>query len=255
MPTIPAPAVRLVETALATTAATGLGWAVGLLVGTPPAIAAAASAGLNGAFGGYRQVYDWRTAKGWFAFAADSTWGLLGTTLGNVLNLANLVGKPSGYRPDFSRRQNRHVFEKGACLKRGFALTQGNVISNASTGRGSLTEVRRPFVDRHEGLHVWQNRAFGPLYPGLYVVWFAGGTLVGAVVWARLKGKTRMKDLIETAAYYDNPFEFWAYKRDEHWEDNSADPTLKWRRPRWLRKREDPADRGPRPGERGPGDH
>ena len=114
MPRPRRPPLRLVETGLTTAAAAALGGAVGLIGGVPLAIAAGASAGLNGAFGGYRQIYDWRTAKGWFAFAADSTWGLVGTTLGNVLNLANLAGRGSGYRPDFSRRQNRHVFEKGA---------------------------------------------------------------------------------------------------------------------------------------------
>lgn len=246
MPAAPSPALRLVEAGLAAAAATALGGAAGLIGGVSPAIAAGASAGLNGAFGGYRQIYDWRTAKGWFAFAADSTWGLLGTTLGNVLNLANLAGRGSGYRPDFSRRQNRQVFEKGVFVRRGFAVTHGNVISNAATGRAPLVEERRLFIDRHEGLHVWQSRIFGPIYQTVYVVWFAGGALVGAATWALKKDRPSLKRLVETAAYYDNPFELWAYKRDEHWENNSADPTLKWRRPRWLTKRETPADGGPR---------
>ena len=136
------PPSGVTETAL-TAAGAALGGALGLLGGIPLAVAAGVSAGVNGAFGGYRQVYDWRSAKGWFAFAADSTWGLLGTTLGNALNLANIAGPGAGYRPDFSRRQNRHVFERGACMKRGFAFTHGNVISNAATGRESLAEERR----------------------------------------------------------------------------------------------------------------
>lgn len=227
------------------TAAAGaaLGGALGLLGGVPLAVATGVSAGINGAFGGYRQVYAWRSAKGWLAFVADSTWGLLGTTLGNILNLANLAGGRAGYRPDFSRRQNRHVFEKGACLKRRFALTHGNVISNAATGRESLVEERRPFIDRHEGLHIWQNRLFGPLYQALYVAWFLGGALVGAATWALKRDRPKLQRLVETAAYYDNPFEFWAYKRDEHWEDNSADPTLKWRRPKWLKAKAAAGDR------------
>ncbi|MFH1329197.1 MAG: hypothetical protein ABIJ48_00845 [Actinomycetota bacterium] len=194
-------------------------------------------------------MYDWRSAKGWFAFAGDSTWGLLGTTLGNVLNLANVVQRGTGYRPDFSRRQNRHVFERGACMRRGFALTLGNVISNASTGRETLVAERRPFIDRHEGLHVWHNRIFGPIYQAVYVVWFTGGALVGAATWALKREKPKMKRLVETAAYYDNPFEFWAYKRDEHWESNSADPTLKWRRPKWVKEKA-PADDRPRGADR-----
>ena len=241
----PSPATRVVETSLTTVGGAALGGAVGtalgLLGGTPAAvaagIAAGASAGLNGAFSGFRRVYDWRSAKGWFAFVTDSTLGLLGTTLGNALNLAN-ARKSAGFRPDFSHRQNRHVFDKGAAMKRGFAFTHGAVISNASTGRETLVEERRPFIDRHEGLHVWQNRIFGPIYQGVYLVWFAGGALVGAATWALKREKPKMKHLIETAAYYDNPFEFWAYKRDEHWETNSAHPTLKWRRPKWF---------GPRP--------
>jgi hypothetical protein len=79
------------------------------------------------------------------------------------------------------------------------------------------------------------------IYQVVYVVWFAGGAIVGAATWALKREKPGLKRLIETAAYYDNPFEFWAYKRDEHWESNSADPTLKWRRPRWL-KGKAPAD-------------
>jgi hypothetical protein len=237
--------MRLVETGLTSVAGTALGGAVGLLGGVPLAIATGISAGVNGAFGGYRQVYDWRRAKGWFAFAADSTWGLVGTTLGNVLNLANLAGRNSGYRADFSRRQNRHVYERGASMKRGFAVTHGPVISNASTGRGSLVEERRPFLDRHEGLHIWQNRIFGPLYQAVYVVWFAGGAVVGVTAWALKREKPKMKKMVETAAYYDNPFEFWAYKRDGHWENNSAEPTLKWRRPQWLDKKQAPGDASP----------
>lgn len=235
---------RLAETTLTTIAGALLGGAVGWLGGLPVAAAAAASAGLNGAFGGHRQVYDWRSTKGWLAFVTDSTWGLIGTTLGNAMNLANLAGG-AGYRPDFSRRQNRHVFERGVCLKRRFAFTHGNVISNAATGRGSLVEERRPFIDRHEGLHVWQNRIFGPVYQSLYLVWFAGGAVVGVAAWALKREKPRLSRLVETAAYYDNPFEFWAYKRDQHWESNSADPTLKWRRPERFRKAGGPAgDRG-----------
>lgn len=244
MTTAPSPTTRFVETTLTTAAGAALGGAVGWLGGAPLAVAAGVSAGLNGAFGGYRQVYAWRTAKGCFAFAADSTWGLLGTTLGNVLHLVNLAQPRSGYRADFSRRQNRHVFEHGASLKRGFAVTHGNVISNAATGRAALVEERRPFIDRHEGLHIWQNRVFGPIYQVVYVVWFAGGAIVGIATWALKTEKPQLKRLIETAAYYDNPFEFWAYKRDKHWEDNSADPTLKWRRPRWLKERA-PADDRP----------
>ena len=220
--------MRVVETGLTTAAGTALGGRSACWEASPWPSPPGSRQGVNGAFGGYRQVYDWRRARGWLAFAADSTWGLLGTTLGNVLHLVNLAGRDSGYRADFSRRQNRHVFERGATIKRGFAVTHGPVISNASTGRGSLVEERRPFIDRHEGLHVWQNRIFGPIYQAVYVVWFAGGVVVGATAWALKREKPKMKQMVETAAYYDNPFEFWAYKHDGHWEDEQrrADPQV-----------------------------
>jgi len=230
---------RLIEAAATTSAGIGLGGALGLLIaGWPLALVTGASAGINAAFGGYRRVYDWKKPKGWFALASDSTWALIGTTLGNILNIANAVLPRAGYRADFSHRQNRHVFERGACMKRGFAFTHGCVISNAATGRDALVDERRPFIDRHEDLHVWQNRWFGPLYQGIYLVWFAGGAIVGLLTWV-LKRASRstppkLQRLVETAAYYDNPFEYWAYKKDEHWDTNSADPVLKWRRPRWT---------------------
>ena len=179
------PALRLVETGLTTAAGAALGGAVGLLGGVPLAIAAGVSAGLNGAFGGYRQVYDWRTRQGVVRLRRR-------LHLGPGRDHPGQRAQPGQPRraqapatgADFSRRQNRHVFEKGACLKRGFAVTHGNVISNASTGRESLAEERRPFIDRHEGLHIWQNRIFGPIYQAVYVVWFAGGAVVGAATWA-----------------------------------------------------------------------
>jgi hypothetical protein len=229
-----ASALRWLEAGLVTAGGAALGGGLGLLGGTRFAAAAGISAGLNGAFGGYRRVYDWRSPKGWLAFTADSTWGLAGTTLGNVLNLLNSTGRRSGYRPEFSRRQNRHVFENGACLRRGFAVTLGNVISNASMGNGDLGEERRPFIDRHEDLHIWQSRIFGPIYQAVYATWVAGGAVFGAGVWTLRRRKPGLWRLMETAAYYDNPFEFWAYKRDHHWEGNGADPTLKWRRSRWF---------------------
>jgi hypothetical protein len=192
-------------------------------------VAGASSAAINGAFGGFRASYAWRTAKGWFAFVADSTWGLIGTTLGVVLNLVNSINRSAGYREDMSRRLNRHVFERGDCMKRGFAFTHGNVISNAATGHDALADERRGFIDRHEGLHVWQNRIFGPLYQIVYVAWFVLGALVAVATKAARRGAPPLRRLVETAAYYDNPFEYLAYRRDDNWANNSAEPMLKWR--------------------------
>ena len=29
-------------------------------------------------------------------------------------------------------------------------------------------------------------------------------------------------------AYYDNPFEYWAYNNDNNWPPSGADPSLRW---------------------------
>jgi len=224
------PAPTTLETVLVTVVGGALGAATGYLIGDVPGLAAGATmGGVNGVFGGIRNTYGWRTARGWFAFVMDSSWGLLGTTLGVGLNVINSRSRNSGYRADLSRRQNRHVFERGACMKRGFAFTHGNVISNAATGRETLGDERREFIDRHEGLHVWQNRIFGPIYQAVYVGWFLLGAAVATITKAFRRDAPPLRRLVETAAYYDNPFEYWAYRRDDHWETNSAEPMLKWR--------------------------
>jgi len=204
------------ETGLTTAAGAWLGWTVagpfGALMG-----------GMNGLISGIHGIYDWGSVDGWFAFLSDSTWGLIGTTLGNVVHVINLFGN-TGYREDLSRRQNRHVYEGGFYLKEGFTFTQGNVISNAGQN-GSGINVS--FIANHEELHVWQARFFGPLFQATYVAWGLGGLIVGSIVWLTDTSKS-WGSLVETAAYYDNPFEYWAYKNDNNWPPSGANPELTW---------------------------
>lgn len=204
------------ETGLTTAAGAWLGWNVagpfGALMG-----------GMNGLVSGIHGIYDWGSVDGWFAFLSDSTWGLIGTTLGNVVHVINLFGN-SGYREDLSRRQNRHVYEGGFYLKEGFTFTQGNVISNAGqNGMG----INVSFIANHEELHVWQQRFFGPLFQITYVVWGIGGLIVGSIVWLTDTSQS-WGSLVETAAYYDNPFEYWAYNNDHNWPPSGANPKLRW---------------------------
>jgi hypothetical protein len=209
---------------------------------TGVAAAIAVPAVLNGGFGGARRIYAWKTIGGWGAFILDSSWALVSTTLGVALNLVNLVRRGSGFAPEFSVRQNRHVFAAGFALKRSFANTQGPVISNATCGRGDPIANHRNLIERHEGLHVWQQRWFGPIHPFVYVVWGLFGAVVGVVYGAlsrkRRVHKVRIGKLVETAAYYDNPFEYWAYRNDGRWEANNAHPALKWGSFKWEKKKQ-----------------
>jgi len=239
-PPRPVPPAGSAEAVLTALGGAALGGALGLLGGAPVAIALGTVAGLSGGLAGWRRVYDWRAARGWIAFAADSTWGLAGTTLGVVLHLADLALPRAAYRDDLSRRRNRHWFDGGARLRRGFVLTLGNVVSGAPPAGRPGEERTRRAIERHEDLHIWQNRVFGPLYPAGYAAWCALGVVVGLATWVARRGRPRLARLIETAAYYDNPFEFWAYRRDGRWETSHADPVLKWRRPRSRRERSEP---------------
>ena len=85
-----------------------------------------------------------------------------------------------GYLPELSRRQGRHVYRHGFSPRKRFAFTVGNTITNA---RDIEDESRRQLIERHEGLHVWQQRWFGPLFPLVYGLWMVGGAVTGSVVW------------------------------------------------------------------------
>ncbi|WP_235583093.1 RHS repeat domain-containing protein [Kitasatospora sp. Root107] len=206
------------ETGLTTAAGAWLGWTVAGPFGL-------AMGGMNGLICGLHGVYDWSSPSGWLSFLSDSTWSLIGTSLGNVVHVINVFYKDANYREDLSRRQNRNVYEGGFALKKDFAFTQGNVISNAGQGGKG---INASFIANHEELHITQQRFFGPLFQTTYVVWAVGGVIVGSVVWLwhTDTGASGLGSLIETAAYYDNPFEYWAYKNDNNWPPSGANPTL-----------------------------
>ena len=209
------------ETALTTTIGMWLGGITGFLVGGPVGLVIGAlMGGMNGLISGMTGIYNWKSIDGWLAFLSDSTWGLIGTSLGNIVHIINLFYGNANYRSDLSHRQNRHVYEGGFALKTDFAFTMGNVISNAGQGGKG---INASFIANHEELHVWQNRIFGPLFQATYIVWAVGGFIVGSVVWF-FNTDQDYGSVIETAVYYDNPFEYWAYKNDSNWPPSGANP-------------------------------
>ena len=184
------------------------GTALGLLgisgggIGGGIAVGAAVAASFNGVVGGMTQIYDWTSPIGWLSFLSDSTWGLVGTTLGDVLTVVNLFyGSGAKYRDDLSHRQNRHVYDGGFGFGN-FAFTQGNVISNLN-GRGNTD------LANHETLHITQNRIFGPIFTVTYVAWLVVGAVVGGV--AGIFANQKWTQSVEDVAYNDNPWETWAY--------------------------------------------
>lgn len=199
-----------------------VGWTVGLMV------PAAVVGGLNGAIGGGRRIYRWRSPSGVAAFVLDSTWALVTTTSALVPHLVAAVQRdPQNYRTALSERANRHVYARGFRMRRGFLLTVGNVVNGAAPGRGRTDQI----VADHEHVHVWQTRAFGPLFPLLYGGWMVVGSAVGALSWLVRPKHRPFAASVDAWAYYRNPFEWWAYSREGRWPPPRVDATAVWSKP------------------------
>ena len=132
------------------------------------------------------------------------------------------------------RRTNRYAYESGFGLRKGFTLALGNVISNAGgmvglRGESERVAKRRQFVVAHEGVHVLQNRIFGPLYQVIYAGWMVVFGIVGFLVWL-LRDRQDLARIVETMAYYNNPFEYWAYRNDHYWPPKGAHKRYAWGR-------------------------
>ncbi len=221
---------RVGEAAVTGALGAGAGWMAGSVIGLAPV--GAALAGINGAVSGYLGIYDWRHRRGWAGAVLDSTWGLVGTGLGLGLHAINLVWPGAGYVDELSRRRGRHVYSGGMALRGGFAVALGNVISNAGgrvglRGESRRARRRRQFVTDHEELHIWQSRWFGPVFHLAYGAWLIGGGVAGAMLWVVVGG--RFLNAVETVAYYDNPFEYWAYRNDGYWPPRGVHPKLAWK--------------------------
>ncbi len=205
------------------------GAALGALAGWPFGIAVPIGivAGMNGAVGGWRSVYEWRSIRGVGAFVLDSTWASPMTAAGLF---ANAVGAATrgGFVAELSRRRNRHVYQRGFQPRRGFAITLGNVVS----GAGDTSKPRRArLVTDHEDVHIWQARWLGPLYPVVYVGWTVAAAAVGSVAWAARHRREPVGKVVETYAYYLNPLEWWAYSRDDHWPPSGKVAGIGWKHP------------------------
>jgi hypothetical protein len=217
------------------------GAALGVVVGSPLGLAVpfGAIGAANGAITGWRRVYDWGCSSGPIAFVLDSTWALPMTGAALASQVLGVVRGAPGYDESLSRRANRMVFRRGFVPRSGFAITIGNVVSGA--GDTSLPR-RRKLVTDHEDVHVWQARWFGPFYPLLYAGWMVVGGAAGIVVWVTRRRGESLARVVESCAYYLNPFEWWAYSRDDHWPPSGKVRGLGWRTPIVRPRRRQPFD-------------
>ena len=166
-------------------------------------------------------IYDLSTPRGWAALLLDYTWGLPGTTLGYGLQIVNSFVPNNGYDPVLSKQVGFITYHNGVGLP-GYTTTLGNVNTSLGYGPGAVD-----ILENHEAVHVWQSRLFGPLFTASYFGWLVGGGLVGTGYWLFHPNQDFLS-VITTTAYYDNPWEVWAYTNDNNWPPPGALPGLHW---------------------------
>jgi hypothetical protein len=57
------------------------------------------------------------------------------------------------------------------------------------------------------------------------------GAFGGVLLWVRRGRKERLAHIVESCSYYLNPFEWWAYSRDNLWPPPGLAAGLGWRKP------------------------
>ncbi len=200
---------------------------VPVLRGTPFGLAlliGAASAGaLNGYFCGYHRVYAWRRFSGWMSFFVDSTWNLLGICLADLLHVTCPLTSAGRFRRDLSQRRNRLIYEDSFGLG-GIALSPGNIVRIMPTEAIAAPLVAE-LVD-HETSHLHQQRIFGPILMLTFLVWLIVGSLVGLLLGLRIRQP--LAQSIMDIAYYNNPWETWAYRAHGPFKGQHHGGRLSW---------------------------
>jgi hypothetical protein len=152
----------------------------------------------TGMMDGLWMTHQW-VGPGVVAFALDETWGLAGSTQGDLLHLVNftwgnhVVGETS---------TDAHRYKSGFAVQSGFAFTQGAVMSSNTQAKGT------PLFN-HENTHVWQNRLFGPFFTLTYIAWMIV-LLIPGLVYGLASGAGAGAG-IQSYSYFSNPWEAWAY--------------------------------------------
>jgi hypothetical protein len=155
----------------------------------------------TGMMAGIWRIHPWGRT-GVIELVLDTTWGLAGATNASLLHVVNFAWAGHGAET----RNSAHRYEKGFRIKQDFAFTQGPVMSELSVQPGDS-------LYRHEIVHVWQNRAFGPLFVLTYVAWMAA-MLIPALIVSIWRG--RPFDRLQGYCYFSNPWEAWGYKVQEN---------------------------------------
>ena len=147
-------------------------------------------------FAGTYGSYNW--AVGWFLVPINASWGAPGNLFGIVHHTIswNCFSNNGDIVTDNRTFYTRYA--DGTRLKYSpskFAFTQGAVMSS-------------PPVEKHESHHVLQHFIFGPMFTVSYLLWMVPAAIIGLVVGLI---KRHGFNGVEAWAYYNNPWEIWAY--------------------------------------------
>jgi hypothetical protein len=209
----------VVSVAVAVTAGVALGWLVGGSIGA--VIGAAVGLVLGLAFGWtIAKCHPYELSpKGVFLFVVDHTWSLLNTIAGALFLLVSLAKRNELNLVD-SRHTSKVVFTRGLIPNRKrvvgpdrqvvqtyFATTVGPVMVGVHPD-GS------PGLKRHEGVHVFQARLFGPFYLALVALGFAVAIVLP--YWLLYHDRRRrpirsVRDYFMRGVYPHTWHEEWAY--------------------------------------------
>jgi hypothetical protein len=159
---------------------------------------AATVGAFTGMMDGLWQTHQW-VGPGVVAFALDETWGLAGSTQGDLLHVVNFTW---GDHVVGETRTDAHRYQSGFAVQSGFAFTQGAVMSSNRTPAGMP-------LFAHENTHVWQNRLFGPFFTLTYIAWLIV-FLIPGLIYGLASGIGAGAG-IESFSYFSNPWEAWAY--------------------------------------------
>ncbi len=146
---------------------------------------------------------SYHVAVGWLLVLINASWGAFGNLIGIVHHVISWSFYKDHGKIEINARNFYTNYKSGLRLRHGsnpFAFTQAAVMTG-------------PPVEKHESHHVLQHFIFGPIFTVSYLLWFIPGALLGLVV-----GLIKDKGIngVEAWAYYNNPWEIWAYAVDGH---------------------------------------
>lgn len=141
------------------------------------------------------------TTKSWLLLIVDNTWSLINTLVGAAFLFLNLA---LGNRLDRDR-----------CADRSSLVLRNGVLKGYATTIGPVEAGTNDHLDKHEAVHVFQARLFGPFFYPLVALSYVVCTLVPYWLIYHDHEKRPIKsftDYFRQGVYPHTWHEEWAYR-------------------------------------------